>query len=135
MKYIFLACSLLFFSHAFGQKLRIENRDGQAVIVTRDTSSTGETIEKAEWKADPKIVLEKQLADVNQYLIWLDGKITRLQAEQKQKMQERADIEKAIIDLDRGIEQPSEVKKAGPSEKKTPSGPTKPAKKNKPKKG
>lgn len=136
MKYIFLVLALCIFSlHASGQKLRVENRDGKAVIVTRDTTSTGETVEKAEWKADPKNVLEKQLLEVNQYLEWLDGKIIRLQADQNKKMQERADIEKGIIDLERGIEQPSEVKKADPGSKNTTTPTTKPKKKSKPKKG
>lgn len=133
MKYIFLAFSLLFSFHSFGQKLRVENRSGKAVIVTRDTSATGETLEKAEWKADPKTVLEKQLSEVNQYLQWLEGKISRLQEEQKIKRQEQSDLEKGIIDLERGIEQPSEVK-SSPATKNAPTPVTKPKKKSKLKK-
>lgn len=86
----------------WAQKVKVEARDGKAVIVRKDTTGT-ETREVAEWKENPRQILEKELEEANKYLAWLDGKIDKLQEERKGKRQEQRDLQKAIADLDAGL--------------------------------
>jgi hypothetical protein len=85
------------------QNIRVESRDGKAVIVRLDTLQTGETKETVEWKAEPKTVLQNELDEVTKYLVWMDSKINRLQEERKGKRQLQKELQKAIDDLDSGI--------------------------------
>lgn len=104
-KFIFLLImSALCATAAFSQKkVGIENRDGKAVIVTRDTTETGETKETIEWKSNPTDVLTKQLKDVDRYAEWLQTRIEVQTAELKQKLQEKSDLETALQELQKGI--------------------------------
>ena len=132
MKHIILIFLLaLFAAPAIAQTgIYIENRNGQAVIVTRDTLPTGETRETIDWKADPTTVLTRQLEEANRQIEWIEGKIDRLRADMKQRKQEAKDLERALDDLAKGILEPS-PKEATPAPKSA----DPPPKKTKKKKG
>lgn len=131
MKYIFFMLFTVTFYPVFPQTgIFIENRNGQAVIVTRDTLPTGETRETVDWKADPTTVLTAQLKEVNDRIEWIEGKIDRLRIELKQRKQEAKDLERALDDLAKGILEPS-APNAPPPAHKSVDPPPKKAKKKK----
>lgn len=103
MRYFIIMLFALLAAPAIGQKLIIENRDGKAVIVTRDTLPTGETVETVQWKADPTAVLEGQLKDANRLIDWTEQRIQQLQAELKGHQRDKQELEKALDDLSKGI--------------------------------
>lgn len=119
MKHIILIfLSELFMAPIMAQTgIYIENRNGQAVIVTRDTLPTGETRETVDWKADPTTVLTAQLKEANDRIEWIEGKIDRLRIELKQRKQEAKDVERALDDLAKGILEPSAPKESTPAPK------------------
>lgn len=103
MKSILFFILILAAPSVFAQKVSIENRDGKAVIVTRDTLESGATRETVDWAANPLDVLTAKRDESVKYLDWIDGKINRLKEERKQKNQEVNDLDKAIIDLQNGL--------------------------------
>lgn len=132
MKHILILILLAATLPAWAQKVKVEARDGKAVIVRKDTTGT-ETREVAEWKENPRQILSKELEEVEKYLAWLDGKIDRLQDERKGKRQEQRDLQKAIADLDAGLIRETGIpgeKTAAPAPEQTPP-PKKPAQKKK----
>lgn len=130
---IFLLIIICAFSApAFSQKVGVENRDGKAVIVTRDTTEAGETKETVEWKSNPSNVLTKQLKEVDQYAAWLQMRIDIQTAELKNKLQEKSDLEAALKDLEKGIiietgipGETTPAPKSDPVKKSVPASPTK----------
>lgn len=103
MKFIVFFILILTAQPVFAQKVSIENRDGKAVIVTRDTLESGATRETVDWAADPLQVLIRTRDESLKYMDWIDGKINRLKEDRKQKNQEVNDLDKAIIDLQNGM--------------------------------
>lgn len=133
MKHIFILILLAATLPAtWAQKVKVEARDGKAVIVRKDTIGT-ETREVSEWKENPRQILSKELEEVDKYLAWLDGKIDKLQEERKGKRQEQRDLQKAISDLDAGLIRETGIpgeKTAVPAPEQTPA-PKQPAPKKK----
>jgi len=102
MRYLIFLILIISGPSLFAQKVKVEARDGKAVIVRKDTTGN-ETRELVEWKENPRQVLADELEEVDKYLLWIDGKIQKLQDERKGKRQEQKDLQKAIADLDAGI--------------------------------
>lgn len=102
MRYLIFLILIISGPSLFAQKVKVEARDGKAVIIRKDTTGN-ETREIAEWKENPRDILAAELQEVDKYLLWLDAKIDRLQEERKGKRQEQKDLTKAIADLDAGI--------------------------------
>lgn len=125
MRYLIFIILIISGTSLFAQKVKVEARDGKAVIIRNDTIGN-ETQELAEWKENPRQVLATELEEVDKYLLWLDAKIDRLQEERKGKRQLQKDLQKAIDDLDAGIliETGIPGAKAAPAPEQTPTPPT-----------
>lgn len=105
MKYIFCIAFLLFafVSVSSGQKISVENHDGRAVIVTRDTSETGEIKEVVEWVAEPKQDLQRRLQKASLEIESIERQLIRLHNRLSEKKQVYSDLQAAADALDKGI--------------------------------
>jgi hypothetical protein len=104
MKLLFSILTILFAFAAHAQRIKVENRDGKAVIVRTEINAAGETKELAEWRADPIKVLQDELSTINKQLVASYAQIQRLQEAAKGRETIKAEIEKAISDLEKGLQ-------------------------------
>lgn len=104
MKNILILLFLLIWAPALlAQTVTVENRDGKAVIVTRETNPEGETIEVVAWKADPKSYLHGELKKSKNQTVILKKQAKRIQEQIKAQKVLQTDLEKAIANLDAGL--------------------------------
>lgn len=121
------------FFQGFSGSFSVEARNGRAVIVRRDTSTTGEVSETAIWIANPKECLQGQISNaatraqaLKARLDAIQQEVTRLGIYQKQLSGALETLEKGVL-IDAGgvtagpgpkMEPPPPAEKKPPPKKK-----------------
>lgn len=88
---------------ANAQKIDVEARGNQVVIVERTTTPDGNPVEVATWRVDPQKYLADQLEETGRKVASLQRQISRLQKELIEQQKYKSDLEKALEKIKKGL--------------------------------
>lgn len=103
MKYLLLFALILASTAAHAQKIDVEARGNQVLIIERTTTPDGNPVEVATWRVSPQKYLADQLEETGRKVAILQRQIARFQKELFEQQEYKTDLEKAINKLKKGL--------------------------------